>query len=40
MVDFVDNYPAQLVYYDEDKKIFQDEATMSFDWHKSGLNHH
>ncbi|MDP1722381.1 MAG: alkaline phosphatase family protein [Candidatus Gottesmanbacteria bacterium] len=34
MVDFVDNYPAQLVYYDEDKKIFQDEAAMSFDWHK------
>ncbi len=34
MIDFVDNYPAQLVFYDEDKKIFQDEAAMSFDWHK------
>lgn len=33
MVDFPDNYPAQLIYYPEDKKIFQDEAAMSFDWH-------
>lgn len=38
MVDFVDNYPAQLVYYDEDKKIFQDEAAMSFDWHKKAVS--
>ncbi|MBI5620170.1 alkaline phosphatase family protein [Candidatus Gottesmanbacteria bacterium] len=34
MVDFVDNYPAQLVYYPEDKKIFIDEANMSLEWHK------
>ncbi len=33
MVDFVDNYPAQLIYYPEDKKIFLDEAHMSLDWH-------
>lgn len=33
MVDFADNFPAQLIYYPEDKKIFQDEAAMSFDWH-------
>ena len=33
MVDFPDNFPAQLVYYTEDKKIFLDEAVMSFDWH-------
>lgn len=38
MVDFVDNYPAQLVFYDEDKKIFQDEAAMSFDWHKRAVS--
>jgi len=33
MVDFVDNFPFQLGFYPEDKKIFMDEATMSFDWH-------
>lgn len=38
MVDFVDNFPAQLIYYDEDKKIFQDEAAMSFDWHKKAVS--
>lgn len=38
MVDFPDNYPAQLVYYPEDKKIFQDEATMSFAWHTGAVS--
>lgn len=38
MVDFVDNYPAQLVYYPEDKKIFVDEADMSFEWHKKAVS--
>jgi len=33
MVDFVDNFPFQLGSYPEDKKIFMDEAKMSFDWH-------
>ncbi|MFH1403230.1 MAG: alkaline phosphatase family protein [Candidatus Altiarchaeota archaeon] len=33
MVDFVDNFPPQLVYYDEDRKAFIDEMDMSFDWH-------
>ncbi len=37
-VDFADNFPAQLVYYPEDKKIFTDEATMSFDWHKKAVS--
>lgn len=37
MVDFVDNYPAQLVYYPEDKKIFIDEANMSLEWHKKAV---
>lgn len=37
MVDFADNYPAQLIYYPEDKQIFQDEAKMSFDWHTGAV---
>lgn len=37
MIDFVDNYPAQLVYYPEDKKIFIDEANMSLEWHKKAV---
>lgn len=38
MVDFADNYPAQLIYYPEDKKIFQDEADMSFTWHTGAVS--
>lgn len=34
MVDFADNYPAQLIYYPEDKPAFLDEAGMSLDWHR------
>lgn len=34
MVDFVDNFPPQLIYYPEDKKTFLEEADMSFEWHK------
>ena len=34
MVDFVDNFPPQLIFYDEDKKTFLDEANMSLQWHK------
>ncbi len=37
MVDFADNFPAQLVYYPEDKQIFLDEAGMSFDWHTKAI---
>lgn len=37
MVDFADNFPAQLIYYPEDKKTFLDEATLSFDWHKRAV---
>lgn len=33
MVDFVDNYPPQLIYFDEDKAAFAEEADQSFDWH-------
>ncbi|THB77199.1 MAG: hypothetical protein D6B25_07525 [Desulfobulbaceae bacterium] len=35
MVDFVDNFPPQLIYYDEDKKTFLDELNLSLDWHQS-----
>ena len=37
MVDFADNFPAQLIYYPEDKKTFEDEADMSFEWHKKAV---
>lgn len=37
MVDFVDNFPPQLIYYDEDKKAFLDEMHMSFDWHTKAI---
>ncbi len=37
MVDFADNYPAQLIYYPEDKKTFMDEAAMSFTWHTGAV---
>jgi len=32
-VDFVDNYPPQLIYLNEDKKTFIEEANFSLDWH-------
>ena len=35
MVDFVDNFPPQLVYYNEDKQAFLEELKMSLDWHTS-----
>lgn len=37
MVDFVDNFPPQLIYYDEDKTTFLEEMNMSFDWHKNAV---
>lgn len=33
-VDFVDNWPPQLIYEDEDKQTFLDEATDSLEWHR------
>ncbi|MDO8551810.1 MAG: alkaline phosphatase family protein [bacterium] len=38
LVDFPDNFPAQLIYYPEDKKIFSDEADMSFTWHTGAVS--
>lgn len=37
MVDFVDNFPAQLIYYPEDKTTFQQESKMSFEWHTKAV---
>ncbi len=37
MTDFADNFPAQLIYYPEDKKAFMDEAALSFDWHTKAV---
>lgn len=37
MVDFADNYPPQLVYFREDKAIFEKEAELSLDWHRSAV---
>lgn len=34
MVDFVDNYPPQLIHYPEDKGAFLEEADMSLSWHR------
>jgi predicted AlkP superfamily phosphohydrolase/phosphomutase len=37
MVDFVDNFPAQLIYYPEDKTTFQQESGMTFNWHTKAV---
>jgi predicted AlkP superfamily phosphohydrolase/phosphomutase len=39
MVDFVDNFPPQLVYYPEDKQTFLEEANMTLDWHKKATGY-
>jgi predicted AlkP superfamily phosphohydrolase/phosphomutase len=38
MVDFVDNWPNQLIFEPEDKQTFLDEANMSLDWHKRAVD--
>lgn len=35
MVDYADSYPPQLIYTEEDKNTFLEEADMSFNWHKN-----
>jgi predicted AlkP superfamily phosphohydrolase/phosphomutase len=39
MVDFVDNYPPQLIYFKEDKNTFIEEANYSLDWHRKMSNY-
>src|SRR5690606_12084611 len=36
--DFPDNYPAQLIKVEEDKKTFQEEMEMSFESHQKMLS--
>jgi len=38
MMDFVDNFPPQLIYYPEDKQTFVDEAWLTFDWHTNAIS--
>lgn len=38
MVDYPDTFPPQLVYYPEDKKVFETESTLSFDWHTRAVS--
>ncbi|MFA5797696.1 MAG: alkaline phosphatase family protein [Candidatus Woesearchaeota archaeon] len=38
MVDFVDNFPPQLIYYPEDKQTFMQESKMSFEWHARAVD--
>jgi len=38
MIDFVDNFPPQLIYYPEDKKTFIAESKMSYAWHLSAID--
>jgi predicted AlkP superfamily phosphohydrolase/phosphomutase len=37
MIDYVDNFPPQLIYYPEDKKTFISESKMSFAWHMNAM---
>jgi len=37
MMDFVDNFPPQLIYYQEDKKTFLDELKKTFEWHTNSI---
>lgn len=39
MIDFVDNFPPQLIYYPEDKITFLEEMNMSFDWHTAATEY-
>jgi predicted AlkP superfamily phosphohydrolase/phosphomutase len=38
MIDFVDNYPPQLVYNLNDKKTFIEEANESWKWHQNAVS--
>jgi len=38
MVDFADNWPPQLIYEQEDKDTFFEEAKMSMEWHRDAVS--
>lgn len=37
MMDFSDNFPPQLIYYPEDKKVMLEESQMTYDWHNKAV---
>ena len=37
IVDYVDNYPPQLIYFPEDKAAFLEEADQSWAWHRRAV---
>ncbi len=37
LVDYPDNSPPQLIFYNEDKSVFLEEMKMSFGWHKKAV---
>jgi predicted AlkP superfamily phosphohydrolase/phosphomutase len=39
LVDYPDNYPPQLIFYNQDKSVFQDEMQMSFNWHRKAIGY-
>lgn len=39
MVDYADSFPAQLIFSQEDKDTFIEEATQSFDWHRQAADY-
>lgn len=39
MIDFVDNYPPQLIFLPEDKNTFLEESQMSLDYHKKAVDY-
>jgi len=39
MVDYVDNFPPQLIYFQEDKETFLEEAQLSLNWHRSAARY-
>ena len=39
MLDFVDNFPPQLIYEEEDKNTFLDELEMSIRWHEKAAKY-
>ena len=38
MIDFVDNFPPQLVYFEEDKNTFIEEKDESMNWHINAVS--
>lgn len=39
MIDFVDNFPPQLIYTEDDRQTFLSEANFSLDWHRKAAGY-